>query len=83
MSTVNVTLPDSLRRRAAILGARYGVSLDQFVATALAEKVAVLDADTYIRDRAVRGSSEKFEQVLANVPDVGPEERDRLTPGNA
>ena len=58
-----------------------GVSLDQFVATALAEKVAVLDADTCIRDRAALGIREKFERVLAKVPDVEPEERDRLSPG--
>jgi hypothetical protein len=82
MSTLNVTLPDSLRRRAATLAAEDGVSLDQFVATALAEKVAVLDADTYIRDRAARGSREQFERVLAKVPDVEPEDRDRLSPGN-
>ncbi|MDQ3625463.1 MAG: type II toxin-antitoxin system HicB family antitoxin [Verrucomicrobiota bacterium] len=83
MSTVHVTLPNSLRRHAAVLAAEDGVSLDQFVATALAEKVAVLDADTYIRDRAARGSREKCERVLAKVPDVEPEEHDRLSPNNA
>jgi hypothetical protein len=82
MSSLNVTLPESLRRRAAILAAEDGVSLDQFIATALAEKVAVLDADAYIRNRAARGSREQFERVLAKVPDVEPEERDRLSPGN-
>jgi hypothetical protein len=43
----------------------------------------VLDADTYIRDRAARGSREQFERVLAKVPDVEPEDSDRLSPGNA
>jgi len=83
MSNLNVNLPDSLRRRAATLAAEDGVSLDQFVATALAEKVAVIDADTYIRDQAARGSREKFERVLAKVPDIEPENQDRLSPGNA
>jgi hypothetical protein len=82
MSILNVTLPESLRRRAATLAAEDGVSLDQFVATALAEKIAVLDADTYIRDRAARGDREKFERILANVPDVEPEAQDRLSRGN-
>jgi hypothetical protein len=31
--------------------------------------VAVLDADSYIRERAVRGRREKFDRVLAKVPD--------------
>lgn len=82
MSAVQVTLPESFPRRAAALAADDGVSLDQFIATALAEKVAVLDADTYIRERAARGSRERFDRVLAKVPDVEPEEFDRL-PGNA
>lgn len=83
MSTVNVTLPESLRKRAAALAADDGVTLDQFVATALAEKVAVLDADTYIRERSERGSREKFERVLAKVPDVSPTAGDEISPDNA
>lgn len=83
MSTLNVNIPESLRRRAQALAQGDGVPLDQFVVTALAEKVAVLDADSYIRERAGRGHREKFERVLSKVPDVEPEEHDRLSPGNA
>lgn len=60
-----------------------GVPLDQFIATALAEKIAVLDADHYLRERAARGSREKFDRVLAMVPDVEPDEYDRISSGNA
>lgn len=80
MSTLNVNLPESLHRRALSLAQDDGVPLEQFIATALAEKVAVLDADSYIRERAARGSREKFERVLSKVPDVEPEEKDRLSP---
>jgi hypothetical protein len=83
MSKLNVNIPESLRRRAQSLAQDDGVPLDQFIATALAEKVAVLDADSYIRERAARGSREKFDLVLAKVPDVEPEEHDRLSPPNA
>lgn len=79
MSTLNVSLPDSLRRRAQALARSNGVPLKQFVATALAEKVAVLDADCYIRKRAARGDRKKFDRVLAKVPDIEPEARDRLS----
>lgn len=80
---INVNIPESLRRRAQTLAEDDGVPLEQFVATALAEKVAVLDADSYIRERAARGSREKFDRVLSKVPDVEPEEHDRLSPENA
>ena len=83
MSTLNVNLPESLQRRARSLAHDDGVPLDQFIATALAEKVAVLDADRYIRERSARGSREKFDRVLAKVPDVEPGEHDRLSPENA
>lgn len=83
MSTLNVNIPESLRRRAESLAQDDGIPLDQFIATALAEKVAVLDADSYIRESAARGSREKFERVLAKVPDVEPEEHDRISPHNA
>lgn len=83
MSTLNVNIPESLRRRAQSLAQDDGVPLDQFIATALAEKVAVLDADSYIRERAARGSREKFDRVLSKVPDVEPEEHDRLSPHSA
>ena len=83
MSTLNVNIPESLHRRAQSLAQDDGVPLDQFIATALAEKVAVLDADSYIRERAARGSREKFDRVLSEVPDVEPEEHDRLSPHNA
>jgi len=83
MSTLNVNIPESLHRRAQSLAQDDGVPLDQFIATALAEKVAVLDADSYIRERAARGSREKFDRVLSKVPDVEPEEHDRLSPHNA
>ena len=80
MSTLNVNIPESLHRRAQSLAEDDGVPLDQFIATALAEKVAILDADTYIRERAARGNREKFDRVLSKVPDVEPEEHDRLSP---
>ena len=83
MSTLHVNIPESLRRRAQTLAQDDGVPLDQFIATALAEKVAVLDADTYLRERAARGSREKFDCVLSRVPDIEPEEQDRLSPHNA
>jgi hypothetical protein len=79
MSTLTVSLPDSIRRRAETLAQSDGISFDQFVALALAEKVAVLDAGTYLAERAKRGDRQKFEDILARVPDGTPEEGDELT----
>jgi len=48
-------------------------------ALALAEKVSALMTEDYLAERAKRGSRRKFRRVLAKVPDVEPEERDRLS----
>jgi hypothetical protein len=55
-----------------------GISIDQFIATAVAEKIAVFMTVEYLEERAKRGSQEKFEAVLAKVPDIEPEAYDRL-----
>jgi hypothetical protein len=78
MSTFSLTLPDSLYKQVCKLAQQDGISLDQFIATAVAEKTAALLTVEYLRERAKRGSREKFEAVLAKVPDVEPEEHDRL-----
>jgi hypothetical protein len=78
MSTVNLNLPESLYKQGCTLAQQDGIALDQFIATAVAEKVAALTTVEYLRERAKRGGLEKFEAVPAKVPDVDPEPHDRL-----
>lgn len=78
MSTLSLRLPDSLHKRVKELATREGISINQFVATAVAEKMSALMTEEYLQERARRGSRERFEAALAQVPDVEPEEYDRL-----
>lgn len=79
MSTVEVTLPDSLYRQIQILAERDGISVDRFLATAAAEKLSALLTTDYLAERAARaGTREEFLRLLDRVPDVEPEEYDRL-----
>ncbi len=78
MSMISLKLPNSLHKQAIELAKIDGISIDQFIATALAEKIAVLMSSNYFTTRAERGSREKFEQALAKVPDQKPEEYDKL-----
>lgn len=81
MSTMSLRLPESLHRRLRDVAEREGISMNQFVATAVAEKMSALLTEDYLEQRARRGSRERYEAALAEVPDVEPEARDRL-PGN-
>ncbi len=78
MSTFSLKLPDSLYKQVCKLAQQDGISVNQFIATAVAEKMAALMTVEYLQERAKRGSQEKFEAVLAKVPDAEPEEYDRL-----
>ena len=78
MSTIQVYLPDSLQQQLHALAARDGISIDQFIATAVAEKMAALLTEAYLEERTKRGSRAKYEAALAQVPDVEPEPYDKL-----
>ena len=78
MSTVQVHLPDSLQQQLQTLAERDGISIDQFIATAVAEKMAALLTEAYLEERAKRGSRANYEAAFAKVPDVEPEPYDRL-----
>ena len=78
MSAISLRLPDSLHSRARVLSKRDHVSINQFVATAVAEKISALETEDYLARRATRGSRRKFVAALAQVPDRDPDKHDRF-----
>ena len=78
MSTLSIRLPESLHRQARELARREGVSINQLLTTALAEKLSALLTQDYLEQRAHRGSRERFDAALARVPDREPDDADRL-----
>ncbi len=69
MSAMSIRLPESLHRNARAYAEQEGVSVNQLIATALAEKLAALGAQDYLASRAQRASTAGFERALAQVPD--------------
>ena len=78
MSTVSLRLPDSLHDQVRDLAKRDNVSINQFIATALAEKMSALMTADYLEERAKRGKKNPFRKALAKVRDVEPEPFDKL-----
>ena len=64
MSTLSIRLPDSLHKRIKQMAAA-GISMNQFITLAVAEKMSALATVEYLKERAKRGSRQKFEAVLA------------------
>jgi len=78
MSTMSLRLPESLHQRARELAKSEGISINQLIATALAEKISALDTIEYLEARAARGSKEVFLEILGRVPSGPPVPGDEL-----
>lgn len=78
MAVLSLRLPESLHRRVREMAKQEGISMNQFVALALAEKVSALDTVDYLRQRAARADVSNFDRVLDMVPDIEPDAHDRL-----
>jgi predicted transcriptional regulator len=78
MTALSLRLPESLHRKLGELAEREGISINQLINSAVAEKMSALMTEEYLAARATRGSRRKFSAVLAKVPDIEPEESDRI-----
>lgn len=78
MSTLSVRLPDSLHDAVRQLAEAEHVSINQLISTAVAEKISALMTETYLKERAERGSRRDFEDIMRRVPDVPPAPEDEL-----
>ena len=78
MSTISLRLPESVHEKVRELARQDGVSINQFISTAVAEKMSALMTLDYLENRAKRGSRKKFLEAMSKVPDVEPPEYDKL-----
>ena len=76
--TLSIRLPNSLHRAARRLSEQEGASINQLIASALAEKIAAIDTEAYLFERAKKGSLESFHSAMAKVPDAPCDEADRI-----
>ena len=78
MSALSVRLPNPLHAMVKNVAAEDAISINQFIASAVAEKLSVMTTEKYIAARAANASKAKFKAVLAKVPDVAPDARDAI-----
>jgi predicted transcriptional regulator len=78
MSTLSVRLPESLHRRLSELAEREGISINQLINSAVAEKMSALMTADYLEKRAKRSSRKKFDSALSRVANINPDDVDRI-----
>jgi hypothetical protein len=89
LTTYALRLPKSIKAEAEALSKADGTSLNQFVATAVAEKIAVLKTTAFFEERAERaraaarrGEASALMALLSRPGGEPPREGDELPEGN-
>ena len=78
-ATYPLKLPASIKAAAARLAKEDGVSLNQWIATAVAQKIGVVEtAAAFFRRRAERAKPGDLERVMRQVPGAPVEPEDTI-----
>jgi uncharacterized protein (DUF1778 family) len=72
MSTITVQMPEGLAAQLRKTAETAGVSLDQFLSSAAAEKLSAWQTLEHLRTRASRAKREDFIAFLDQSPDAPP-----------
>lgn len=72
MGTISLRLPESMQAQARLLAEQEGISINQLIASSLAEKMSALLTAEYPEARAARGSRAAFQHMLKKVKDQPP-----------
>ena len=78
MSTLTIQMPECLARQLREWAAKEGLSIDQLLSSAAAEKLSALMTVEHLRQRAIGARREDFAAFLDGSPDVPPLPGDRL-----
>ena len=72
---LSINIPEELYESAKQIAAAENVSVEELFASAFEKRILEFER---LKEKAARGSYEKFRQVMAKVPAVEPTELDRL-----
>jgi hypothetical protein len=80
-ATYPLKLPTSLKNEAARLAKQDGVSLNQWIATAVAQKIGVVETTAeFLKRRAGNASGSGLSEILRQAPERAPDPGDELPP---
>lgn len=77
-SNYALRLPESLKKAAEEFARKDGATLNQFIVTAVAEKLSAQKTADYFADRAKRANLRLFDDIMAKPGGAPPPPEDRL-----
>ena len=78
MSALSLRLPDSIHRHIREIAKKEGVSINQFISSAVSEKISALLTEDYLKNRAKKARKKEFKSILNKVPGREPLQGDEL-----
>ena len=72
MSALSLRLPESIHRHIREIAKKEGVSINQFISSAVSEKISAVMTEDYLEKRVKRAKKRDFRKILAKVPDRQP-----------
>ncbi|MBF0328057.1 MAG: toxin-antitoxin system HicB family antitoxin [Nitrospirae bacterium] len=78
MSALSLRLPNSIHRHIKDIATKEGVSINQFISSAVSEKISALMTEDYLKQRAKRANKTDFKKILSKVPSRKPIHGDEL-----
>jgi uncharacterized protein (DUF1778 family) len=78
MSALSLRLPNSIHRHIKEIASQEGVSINQFIASAVTEKISAISTENYLMQRARKADREAFSKILDKVPRRTPLAGDEL-----
>jgi hypothetical protein len=77
-SNYALRLPASLKKAAEEVAKRDGATLNQFIVTAVAEKLSAQRTADYFAARAARADLKAFDEIISRAGGASPPREDRL-----
>ncbi len=78
MSALSLRLPDSIHRHIKEVAKKEGVSINQFISSAVSEKISALLTEDYLKERAKRARKKDLKKILDKVSEREPLSGDEI-----
>lgn len=79
LSTYPLRLPRSIRVGVEQFSKQDGISINQFVSIAVAEKLAMLQAEVYFSERSARADMDAFDRLMQRTGGEAPQPGDEMS----
>ena len=67
MSALSLRLPNSIHRHIKDIASQEGISINQFISSAVSEKISAISTENYLTQRANRANNSEFKTILDKV----------------